>query len=155
MIRQQVTALRIVLGALAFGALLAQLVVVPRVAAEYADAYPEVAYLAPPYVTALVVAICGFEVALLAAWQLLSAAERGEALTGRSKRWANVMAVSLSFMAVIFAGVCVHAGSFAAVGGPPMLFGLLASLALVPVAVALRNKAVDFLLGDDAHRVSR
>ncbi len=152
MISQQLTPLRIILGALALGALLAQLVVVPRSAAEYAGAFPEVAYLAPPYVAAIVVAIGGFEVALLAAWQLLSAAAAGEGLTDRSKRWANVMAASLSFMAVIFAGVCVHAGSFAAVGGPAMLFGLLASLALVPVAFGLRKKTVDFLLRDDARR---
>ncbi|MCW2131926.1 DUF2975 domain-containing protein [Arthrobacter sp. VKM Ac-2550] len=155
MIRQQVARLRIIFGAFALGALLAQLVVVPLVAADYAEAYPEVAYLAPPYVTAIVVAIGGFEVALLAAWQLLSAAVVGEASAGRSKRWANVMAVSLGLMAVLFAGVCVHAGSFAAVGGPPMLFGLLTSLALVPVAFGIRNKALDFLLDDDAHRVPR
>ena len=124
-------------------------------ASEYADAYPEVAYLAPPYVSAIVVAFGGFEVALLAAWHLVSAAKRDGASAVRTMRWANVMAVSLSFMAVIFAGVCLHAGSFAAVGGPPMLFGLLASLALVPVGFALRNKAVDFLLGDNVDRASR
>lgn len=155
MIRQQVARLRIIFGALALGALLAQLVVVPLVAADYAEAYPEVAYLAPPYVAAIAVAIGGFEVALLAAWQLLSAAVADDASAGRSKRWANVMAASLSLMAVIFAGVCVHAGSFAAVGGPAMLFGLFASLALVPVAFGIRNKAMDFLLDNDAHRVPR
>jgi hypothetical protein len=154
MVRQQATRLRIVLGALALGALLIQLVV-PRVAAEYADAYPEVAYLAPAYATAIVVAIGGFEAALLAAWQLLSVAAAGEALTYRSKRWANVMAASLSFMAVILAVVCVHAGSFAAIGGPAMLFGLFASLAVIPGSIVLRNKAMAFLLGADVDRVSR
>jgi cytochrome bd-type quinol oxidase subunit 2 len=149
MIRQQITRIRIILGALALGSLLTQLVIVPRFAAEYAAAYPEVAYLALPYVTAMVVAIGGFEVALLAAWLMLSTAGAGRALTSRSKRWANVMTASLSFMAVIFSGVCVHAGSFAAVGGPAMLFGLLTSLALLLIAFGLRNQAMRFLLRDD------
>jgi hypothetical protein len=149
MISQRVTPLRVLLGALALGTLLTQVVIVPSTAAEYAEAYPEVAYLAAPYVTAIVVAIGGFEVALLAVWQLLSAAAAGGASPRRAKLLAHVLAVSLSFMAVIFAGVCVHAGSFAAVGGPAMLFGILASLALVLVAFVLRKKAVDFVLTDN------
>lgn len=154
--QEQVRRFRIVIGALTLGALLTQLVVVPRAAAGYADAYPEVAYLAFPYVIAIVVGIGGFEVALLATWQLLSAAAGGDALTSYSKRWANVMAAALVFMAVLFAGVCVHAGSVANVGGPPMLFGLLASLALIPAAFALKKKAMGFSLGADVdNRVSR
>lgn len=141
MTSQEALPLRIALGVLALGALLTQLVFIPRAAAEAAAAYPEVASLAPPYVTALVVALVGFEVALLAAWQLLSAAAAGGALTRRSKLWANVMAASLGFMAVISAGVCYHAGFDAAVGGPAMLFGILFSIAFVPVAVVLRNMA--------------
>lgn len=147
----QVRRFRIVMGALVLGALSIQLVVVPQVAADYAESYPEVAYLAVPYVIAIVVGIGGFEVALLATWQLLSAVATDGTLTSRSKRWANVMAASLVFMAVIFAGVCVHAGSVANVGGPAMLFGLLAALALVPAAVGLRSKAMGFSPGDDVH----
>ncbi|WP_028278394.1 DUF2975 domain-containing protein [Arthrobacter sp. H5] len=140
MIGQHVSRLRIVLGALVPAALLLQFVVVPRTAASYAEAYPEVAYLEAPYLIAAVVTIGGFEVALLAAWQLLSAAEEGKASTHRSQRWANVMTASLCFMALLSAGVCVHAGSVENIGGPAMLFGLLASLALVAVALGLRSK---------------
>ena len=143
MTRQEALPLRCVLGALALLALLAQLVVVPRTAAGFAGAYPETAYLAAPYVTVIVVAIGGFEVALLAAWQLLSAAERGGASSGWSQRWANIMAAALVIMALLFTGIFVHTG-FAGVGGPPMLFGLLASLALLPGAAVLRNKAMGF-----------
>jgi hypothetical protein len=151
MISQRATPFRVILGAFAVGALLAQVMIVPQVAAEYAGAYPEVAYLASLYVTAIVVAIGGFEVALLASWQLLSAAVAGNVSTSRSKRWATVMTASLCFMSLIFAGVFVHAGSVANVGGPPMLFGLLVSLALVPVAFGVRAKALGFLLGNDVH----
>jgi hypothetical protein len=148
MTRQEALPLRCALGALALVAVLAQFVVVPQMAADYAGAYPEVAYLASPYVTAIVIAIGAFEVALLAAWQLLSAAVSGAVSgaggpsTSRPTRWANVLAASLAFMAVLIAGVCVHAGSFAAVGGPAMLFGLIACLALVPAAFVLRNRAM-------------
>lgn len=149
--KEQVGRFRIVIGAIALAALISQLVAVPLVAAHYSESYPEVAYLAAPYIIAIGVGIGGFEVALLATWQLLSAALAVETLTSRSKRWANVMAASLVFMAVVFAGVCVHAGSVANVGGPAMLFGLLASLALVPVAVGLRFKALDFSHGDEVY----
>lgn len=148
--KEQVRRFRIVIGAIALVALLTQIVVVPWAAADHAAAYPKVAYLAVPYVTAIVVAIGAFEVALLAVWQILSAAATGGATTSRSKRWANVMAAALIFMAVIFAGVCVHAGSVANIGGPAMLFGLLASVALVPAAFALKKKAMEFSLADDA-----
>lgn len=135
-------------------ALLAQFVVVPRVAAGYANTYPEVAHLERPYLLAIVVALGGLEVALLAAWKIVSAAKRGEALTTRSKRWANVMAASVVLMAVLFAGVCAHAGFVESVGGPAMGFGLFVSLALVPGAVVLRNKAKGFSLVDVNDRVA-
>lgn len=153
MTRMHVPFLRSWIGALALAALLAQLVVVPRVAAANARAYPEVAHLERPYVLAIVVALGGFEVALLAAWQIVSAAKRGQALTSRSKRWANVMAASLGLMAVLFAGVFAHAGFVESVGGPPMGFGLLVSLALVPGAFVLRSKARVFSLADVDDRV--
>ncbi|WP_247829058.1 DUF2975 domain-containing protein [Arthrobacter antioxidans] len=141
MTSQHVSLSRIVIGILALGALLAQFVVVPRIANGYANTFPEVAYLASPYVIAVAAAIGGFEVALLAAWQLLAAHEEGS-LSGRSKRWINGMAVSLCLMALLIAGICIHAGSVAEVGGPAMLFGVLGSTALVAVVVAARRSAL-------------
>jgi len=146
MTRQHAALLRVVVAALAAGAVLAQLVVVPAVAAACADRYPEVAHLELPYLVACVAAIGGFEVALLAAWQLVSAAEGGGGLTRRSRRWADGMAASLGVMAVLLAGVCAHAVFVAHVGGPPVGFGLLASLALVAGAVVLRNEAIGLLV---------
>jgi fatty acid desaturase len=146
MTRQQVQLGRVAIGALALVALVTQALVLPRVAAGYADAYPEVAYLQRPYVAAFVIAIVGLEAALFSAWQLLSGAKKGEDAPGRAKRWANILAGSLCFMAVVLAGVCVHAAFVANVGGPPTIFGLLVCLAVVPVAVVLRHRAVGFSL---------
>ncbi len=133
-------------------ALLTQALVVPWVAAACADAYPEVAYLERPYVVAVVTAILGFEVALFAAWQLLSAAKAGNVSKRPATRWADIVAGSLCFMAVVVAGICVHAAFVANVGGPPTIFGLLVCLAVVPVAVVLRNRAVGFSLHGGADR---
>ncbi len=144
--KQRVPLLRVAIGALALVALVTQALVVPWVAAASADAYPEVAYLERPYVVAVVMAIVGFEAALFAAWQLLSAAKAGQASTRRVKRWADILAGSLCFMAVVVAGVCVHAAFVANVGGPPTIFGILASLAVVVIALVVRHRAVGFSL---------
>lgn len=129
-----------------------QVLVVPWVAAACADAYPEVAYLQRPYVAAVVVAIVGFQAALLAAWQLLSVAKDGPSSESRAKRWANVLAGSLCFMAVVAAGVCVHAAFVANVGGPPTILGILVSLAVVAIALVLRHRAVGLSLDRGGNR---
>ena len=105
MTRQQVPVLRVAIGALALVALVLQVLVVPLVAAACAVAYPEVAYLQRPYVAAVVVALVGFEVALVSAWQLLNVPTTGETSTRPTRRWANTLAGSLCFMAVVLAGV--------------------------------------------------
>ncbi|GAA1122326.1 DUF2975 domain-containing protein [Arthrobacter flavus] len=135
--------------------LLAQLVVIPRTAATYAKAYPEVAYLAPPTVTALVIALIGFEVALLAAWRLVAIAVAGKASTLQSRQWARIMTVSLILMAAIFAGVFFYMGSIAGVGGPAMLFGLLVSLALILMTFSIRHRVTGWLkTADTLHRAN-
>jgi cytochrome bd-type quinol oxidase subunit 2 len=141
---------RTAFGALGLLALLAQTVAVPRAAAASAAAYPQVAHLERPYVIGVVVAILGFESALLSAWMLLSTAKTGEESTSRVRRWANLLAASLWFMAAVIAGVCVHAAFVARVGGPPTMLGLLLCLAVVPGAVALRRRARGFSPHPDA-----
>lgn len=142
MTKQEAVPLRFVLVALGFLALLSQTVLLPRLAGEYAAAYPEVAHLAVPYVVAAIAAVACFEVALLAVWRMLTAVVAEGALTLGVTQSANVMAVSLGLTGITLAGICAHAGSVAAVGGPAMLFGLLAGLASVPAAVGLRNRVL-------------
>ncbi len=104
MTKQEALPLRFFLGLAALAALLAQLVIIPWAGASYASTYPEVAYLASPTITALVIAVVGLEMTLVAAWQLVSAAVAGRALTNRSTRWANIMTASLLLMAVLSRG---------------------------------------------------
>lgn len=155
MTRQEALPLRIAFAVLALGALLVQLLVIPPAGTGYAGKFPEAAYLAPPYITALAVAILGFEAALLAAWQLVSAVVPVRSLTRRSKTWTNVMAASLGFMAVVFAGVCAHSMFWTPFGTPAAGFGFLISLALIPVLFALRHGVLGWLEADVHDRVPR
>ncbi len=145
MTKQEALPIRFFLGLAALAALVAQFVIIPVVAAGNASAYPDIAYLAFPTAMVLVAAIAGVEMTLVAAWQLVSSAVAGRAWTRWSTRWANTMTGSLIFTAVLLAGVCVYVGFIAGVGGPVMLFGLLVSLAVVPVALALSHWMRDWL----------
>lgn len=154
MSRYQVALARVLLGVLAIGAVLAQAVIVPQLASDYAERFPEVAQLEAPYVLAVVVALAFFEVALLAAWQLLAAEEGGRVLVRKAKPWMNIGMACLCLMALIFAGICVHAGSVAQVGGPAMFFGLVASVSFIAAMLALRSKAFAVALEKDGERIS-
>lgn len=155
MTREHVAVARGTVAGLAVMALLAQVWVVPRAAAEAAVRWPEVAHLEVPYLVAVVGAILAFEVALVAAWMLLGI--RTERLTApggtdarrRARRRAHVMTVSLVAAAVILAGVLAHAAFVENVGGPPSFLGLIVCLVIVPVALRLGRGAVDLVLDDD------
>ncbi|MBF4994938.1 DUF2975 domain-containing protein [Arthrobacter gandavensis] len=140
MTQQEALPLRLVLVVLGILALGSQTVLLPRLAGEYATAYPQVAHLAVPYTVAAIAAVVGFEAALLAAWRMLSIVVAEGSLTLGAAGPASLMAVSLGLSGVTLAGICAHAGSVAGVGGPAMLLGLLCGLALVPAAVGLRNR---------------
>ncbi len=149
MTRLQVVFARVVIGALALLAFLTQAWAVPHVGAAAAARYPEVAYLERPYVAAVVIAILGFELALLAAWKLLPSESAGDVRTSTAKGWATALAGSLWFMAAVIAGVCVHAGFVELVGGSLTVLGILVCLAVVPVGVVLRREAAGLSLRDD------
>ncbi|MEB7504147.1 DUF2975 domain-containing protein [Arthrobacter koreensis] len=142
MTKQEALPLRFVLVAAGLLALLSQTVLLPRMAGEYAAAYPQAAHLAVPYAAAVIAAVACVEAALLAAWRMLGLVVADGELTLRAAGPATVMAVSLGLSGITVAGICAHAGFAAGIGGPAMLAGLLAGLALVPAAVALRNRVL-------------
>ncbi len=144
---QHVPTVRFALVALFVIALLLQFWIVPSAAAQSATQYPEYADLARPYVIVIGIAIGLFELALIAAWQVLSAAT-ADTRPRRRKLWATIFTLALISSGVLFAGVFIHAGSVARVGGPPMLFGLLAALAVVVCAVVLRRKTLELTVVD-------
>ncbi|GAA1360384.1 hypothetical protein GCM10009596_17100 [Arthrobacter rhombi] len=136
---EQIPVLRVAVVTVAVGAILTQALITPAVANSFAGAYPEAAYLATPYMIAIIVAIFGLEAALLAIWRLISIAKPGNHSHSVSTNWINFMTLCLIFAAVIMAFVFTHAAFIAYVGGPPVLFGLLASIALAVSAPFFRN----------------
>lgn len=154
MTKQEASIPHFFLGLFGLVILAVQLVVLPRTAASNAREYPELAYLEPLYVTALVIALIGLEVALLAAWQLVSATRVDKTAGSHPGLWSNVMVVSLSLMAMIFAGVCLHAGWVVNVGGPAVLFGIVGSIAVVVLAFAIRRWVNSWFTHQDAYALS-
>jgi CubicO group peptidase (beta-lactamase class C family) len=91
MTKQEALPARFFIGLLALATVVVQLVVVPRAGAAYAGRHPDVAYLEPLYVTALLVALISLGIALLSAWQLVSAAltHRASPYRRRTITWHN------------------------------------------------------------------
>lgn len=136
---QQIPPLRVLVVVLALGALIAQIFVIPTVAKSYAEAYPEVAYLATPYTVAFIVAVVGIETSLLAGWKILSIAKRERSLTHSAMGWVNLMTAGLLFTAVVMVGIFAHACFFTSIGSPAMLFGLLVSITFGAGAIVFRK----------------
>lgn len=139
--RNEVLAGRLFIGLLLALALVTQFVVIPGMASSYAHRYPEVAHLAVPYSTVFIAAIIAFELALLSAWMVASSTGHDAS----DRRWVNAATAAWCCALVIVAGVCVHAGAIADVGGPAMLFGLMLSCGLGIAALVLRPRVLQAL----------
>lgn len=136
---QQIPSLRIVIGILALGALMAQLFVIPLTAVSYASVYPEAASLAIPYMVAFIVAVVGVELALLAGWKILAIAKQEGSLTSSAMGRIEFITASLVCTAVVMVGIFAHACFFTTLGSPATLFGLLVSLGLGAGALIFRK----------------
>ncbi|MEJ5867979.1 DUF2975 domain-containing protein [Pseudokineococcus sp. 5B2Z-1] len=156
MSRERLGVLRGGLVAGAVAAVLLQLVVLPRAAAGSAARFPEVAHLERPYLLVAVLALGAVELALLAAWRLVAAAESREGPTPRARRWADVMAAALVAAVALVAGVGAHAGVVEHVGGPPAGLVVVASPGLLVGVVVLRRRVLGVLRDERSdHRTTR
>lgn len=125
--------LRVSLVVLLLGTVMAQ-ALVPVFAAEKGVLFPEVAGLVVAYsVAAILVIACG-QMVLLAIWRLLTFIDRGQIFTPRALRWVDVIMVSGGVAAALSAGVMIHLLFVVGLGGPGVVLGLAAS-----VAVGLRS----------------
>ncbi|WP_040159456.1 DUF2975 domain-containing protein [Nigerium massiliense] len=133
------TALRGLILALALGIACTMLVLIPVMASQAADAYPEVAYLRWPFVALLEVASVAGLVVLGSLWRLIALGRAGEFLSEASARPLGLATVSFIIAAATFLGI----DAYLAVGlqaAPPLVFyGLLAGgLACLAAALVLR-----------------
>lgn len=145
----QLKSARLTIIGLFVSAVALQAVVIPVAAAGFATRYPEVAHLQAPYVTGLVIAVVGFQLALVAAWKVATDLASEQSSAQKRSRWSAIAVLALCLMALAAACVFAHASFVALVGGPPVMLGLLLSVAIVPGALVARKK---FLSSTSASR---
>ena len=100
---------------------------------------PEVPYLERPYAIAVIVAIAGFELALLAVWQILSIVKPGAAFTGSPMRWVNFMTTCILFTVATLIDIIMHTTFIANIGATAVLFGLFVFVVFGVSALVLRT----------------
>jgi hypothetical protein len=121
-------ALRLCLVLVALGTLLGQSAVVPRLAAEQAAAWPEVAQLRLPYTVVAVLVLGCLQVALVAVWALLSLVRDGEIVADRIVAWIDVVIAAVVVATALVSGVAGHLVLVVGAGGPGVVLGWAAAL---------------------------
>ena len=121
---------------LVLGALLLQ-IVLPSLATEMSAGYSEVAHLALPYAVAGIAALGAVEVGLFALWRLAGMVRSDRVFSEAAFRWVDVLRVALTAAAVLTAAPMVHLLFVVGVGGPGIVLGLAATVALGGGAVLL------------------
>jgi hypothetical protein len=121
-------------------------VLVPVVASGVGARFPEVDHLVVPYSLAAILFIgCG-QVALLAAWRLVSMVRRGVTFTRGAVRWVDVITACATVATLLSAGVLLHVLRFVPGGGGPMPLYLVACVAagaaFVLLMVVMRGRLV-------------
>ncbi|TDD42381.1 DUF2975 domain-containing protein [Saccharopolyspora elongata] len=106
----------LVAGAFAAG-LFAQFVVIPATAAGEVALFPPYESVRVPLVTAAIVFIACFQVALVGVWALLHRAGKGAVFEHGALAWANVTIGALFAAAVVLAGLFVYV-TFADIPSP-------------------------------------
>lgn len=140
--------LKFVLALLFAGSLLVQ-AVVPNLAAESGEHYPEVAHLTVGYSIAAIAAAAAFEVALVALWRLVTLAAKGQAFTASALTLVDVTRTATAVSIALTAAVLVHLLLIAQTGGPlwlaiaACLTGQVAILLLLGTARKLLAVAIE------------
>lgn len=119
--------------------LVAQVVAVPLAASSLAQSFPSVSHLQVPYAVALIAALLGIQVALVAGWLMLGLDGDGAFSSGRVRTGTTVALAGLVVAVLTVSAVLVHAGAVENVGGPMVLFGLIACAGILCAAVPLRT----------------
>ncbi len=122
--------LRASLVVLMLGAVLCQ-VLVPLVATEVAEQYPEVAHLATPYSVVAIVAVACAQTVLIVVWRLLGMVASDQIFAAPAAlRWVDAAVVAIALATILAAGILVHMIMIEGTGGPAALFSLTGATAL-------------------------
>lgn len=105
-------------------------ILIPLVAFETGGLYPEVRHLVVPYSCAGVLSVLCGQVGLVAVWMLIAAMARGSLFATSALHWVDVLRWSVVPAAAIPAAVGLHLLAVVGLGGPGVLIGTAAAVAI-------------------------
>lgn len=137
-----ITALRVLIVVLLLGLVLVQAWILPVLAHDSAQMYPEVAYLQIPFLVLSILAVACAQVVLWCIWKLLSMVRGDSIFSDRAFRYVDVVVWAAVAGGVVLLIVLVWLG--AAAGGPPGVTlalgcGILCCLALALLMLVMRG----------------
>ena len=142
--------LRILLLIVVAGIALLQGFILPLMASQYAEIYPEVAYLAVPFTVIFQLVLLGAEVIVVCIWMLLSMVAEDSIFSSKAFRFVDVIIGTLLAMAAILLGVQVYLSAILNADPPAVAIVLIGGLtgcatlaALMLVMRGLLKKATE------------
>lgn len=117
--------LRMLLVMLAAGIVLLQLLILPLMASQYAEIFPEVAYLAGPFTAIFELVLLGAEVIVACIWMLLSMVARDRIFSSRAFRFVDVIVGTLFAMAAMLLGVQIYLSAILGADPPAVAIALI------------------------------
>jgi len=140
--RVVIVALRALVGVLMLGLLLIQVVILPVLAAEEAQSFPEVAFLRWPVLVLAILTVACVQVALVALWALLTLVEQGQVFSPAAFRHVDVIVAAAVVASALVAGTWWYltlVGGIQQLGLTLMCFGLTcAGVALALLMVVMK-----------------
>jgi hypothetical protein len=106
--RLLIATLRLGIAAAILVGLFGQVVVIPAMAADEIDRFPAYEPLAAPYMTIAILGVACAQVALAAAWMLLTMVRRGALFTPAAFRWVDTVIGASSAATLLALGVSGH-----------------------------------------------
>ena len=141
--RSVISVLRTLLVLVFLLLLLGQALVIPSLAEESAIAFPEVAFLAAPYMLISIGAIACVQLAVFATWVLLSLVEQNSIFSERALGWVNTIIASIVTATILLVFAGLHILVVVQVGGPGVFLGTCAAgiggAAMVLLIIVMRG----------------
>lgn len=138
-----IAALRVLVVVLILGLVLTQTVILPLLAHESAQTFPEVAYLQVPFLVLAILGVACAQVVLWCIWKLLGMVRSDSIFTGRAFRYVDVIIWAAVAGGAILAGMQVVLGVVVGGGGPGVVLilvgGTLCCLALALLMLVMRG----------------
>ena len=133
--RTAIRALRVLLVVILVGSVGGQVVLFPVLAGQFAETYPELAWLRWPLLAVVVVVILVAQIVVVAIWALLAMVEQDSVFSARAFRWVDAIIAAC----VVDVGLVLGVNAFLLLkvhANPPGLMLLLLALTVGGAALA-------------------